>query len=302
MAYPVSTSIHFRFDNDYKVPVTHEIERIAKCGFRHLDFNFLDWHKDPRSPFLGNDWEKWIDEAGNTAAKNGADFNQAHAPVGTDGLGADIPRLKELQLRSIKACGKLGIPWMVFHALYNNGPEFFDLNTEHFRSLLDECYKNNVGIAIENIWPVWQDCPIWKTEELIRLVDGIGDPMVGICWDTGHCNMTGNSHNWRARCLPELKQYSNQYKEITKLGKRLKALHIDDNNGMDDDHIAPFDGTINWEDVMRALRDIGYEHSFTFEAHNAVRRLPECLVDEKIRYLHHLGETLANWNDGFPAL
>lgn len=302
MSYPVSTSIHFRFDKDYKVPVTHEIERIAKCGFRHLDFNFLDWHRDPRSPFLGDNWEKWIDEAGNTAAKNGADFNQAHAPVGTDGLGADIPHLRELQLRAIKACGKLGIPWMVFHALYNNGPEFFDLNTEHFRSLLDECYKNNVGIAIENIWPVWQDCPIWKTEELIRLVDGIGDPMVGICWDTGHCNMTGNSHNWRARCLPELKQYSNQYKEITKLGKRLKALHIDDNNGMDDDHVEPFEGTINWEDVMRALRDIGYEHSFTFEAHYAVRRLPECLVDEKIRYLHHLGETLANWNDGFPAL
>ena len=297
--YPVSTSIHLRFDFEYKVPVTAQIERIAKCGFRHLDFNFLDWHGDPHSPFLGDGWESWIDSAGNAAAKNGADFNQAHAPVGTCGLGNNIPKLCELQLRAIKACGTLGVPWMVFHAIYQNGPEFFDVNVEHFRSLLDTCHKYNVGMAIENIWVVNQDCPIWRTEELIRLVDMIDDPLVGICWDTGHGNMTGNSHNWRARCLPELKKYGNQYNEITKLGKRLKALHIDDNNGMDDDHIAPFDGTINWDDVMRALRDIGYEHSFTFEAHNALRRVPESLVDDRIRYLHKLGETLAAWNDGF---
>lgn len=101
--------------------------------------------------------------------------------------------------------------------------------------------------------------------------------------------------------LPELKQYSNQYKEITKLGKRLKALHIDDNR-MNDDYIALLDETINWEAVMRALRDIGYEHSFTFEAHNAVRRLPECMVDEKIRCIHRIGEILVSWNDGFPTL
>lgn len=129
--------------------------------------------QDPRSPFLGKDREKWINEAEITAAKNGADFNQAHVPV-----GADIPRLKELQLREIKACGKLGIPWIVFYALYNNDPEFSDLDTEHFRSLLDECRKNNVGIVIENIWTVCQDCPIWKTAELIHLVDRIGDKMV----------------------------------------------------------------------------------------------------------------------------
>ncbi len=50
---------------------------------------------------------------------------------------------------------------------------------------------------------------------------------------------------------------------------------------------------------MQALKDIGYEHSFTYEAHNAVRRIPACMqqvVDQTIRYMHELGESMVRWD------
>ena len=46
---------------------------------------------------------------------------------------------------------------------------------------------------------------------------------------------------------------------------------------------------------MRALDEIGYEHSFTFEAHNAARGLPEPLKDEGARLLYRMGEALTGF-------
>ena len=75
MRYPVSTSIHFRFDQEYKVSLNDQIAQTIRVGFTCLDFNFLDWNADLRSPFVGPDWEHWIDDAGELAAKMGAKFN-----------------------------------------------------------------------------------------------------------------------------------------------------------------------------------------------------------------------------------
>lgn len=293
MSYPVSTSIHLVRDEAYRIPIEEIVGRTVGAGFRYLDFNFLDLQNSLSSPFVQDDWLRFVDRAGETAAKYGACFNQAHAPVhnGVRYPGmtdADVTRFQE---RAIIACERLGIPWMVFHAIYTSDSDWFAINHRIFDPLLEFSRKHGVGIALENTWVKLQDVPLWRTETLIELADSFHDPMVGICWDTGHCNVYGGK--------AELKQYTNQYTEITKLGKRLKALHIDDNFGVVDDHLAPFEGLINWSEVMRALRDIGYEHSFTFEAHNAVRRIPmqhRALFEAKMRYLHEVGETLVRWD------
>jgi sugar phosphate isomerase/epimerase len=59
-------------------------------------------------------------------------------------------------------------------------------------------------------------------------------------------------------------------------------------------HLMPGIGQIAWGDVIRALDDIGYEHSFTFEAHNAVRGVPEACRDAAARLLHDVGVALVN--------
>ena len=54
---------------------------------------------------------------------------------------------------------------------------------------------------------------------------------------------------------------------IRKLGaKRLKALHVHDVDGIFDTYTLPYQGIVNWDKVTVALKEIGYEGDFTFEA------------------------------------
>jgi len=303
VAYPVSTSLHLMFDKNFELSIEEQVTRIVKNGFEYLDFNFLDWFWDQRSPFVNDGWEGWVERAGETAQKLGAKFNQAHSPCPCFTCAHDPKLLLEYDRRAIIACSKLGIPWMVYHAIQN--PEsfagkymgIFEYNHEFFKPIQEWAHKYNVGIAIENTWPVYEYLQIARTEGLIELVDSFNDPLVGICWDTGHGNLTGNSHNYKRHNRPDLLPLGDQYANITKIGKRLKCLHINDNNGMDDDHITPFFGTINWKAVIRALDDIGYEHSFTFEAHNCIHRMLDsgCAgdnIDLTIQLLHSVGKQL----------
>ena len=80
-------------------------------------------------------------------------------------------------------------------------------------------------------------------------------PLLAACWDTGHANIQG----------------VDQYRSIVELGDRLRGLHINDNYGDMDSHVAPFQGTTNIDAVMQGLLDIRYQGYFTFEASNILR-------------------------------
>lgn len=117
-----------------------------------------------------------------------------------------------------------------------------------------------------------------KAEELCALVDAFNNPLVGCCWDTGHGMISGDD----------------QYEALTLLGHRVKALHIDDNYGTARDvHLLPYEGLIDWSKVMRALREIGYDHDFAFE--HALNPTPHAVMPAQLRYMCALGrEMLSN--------
>ncbi len=95
-------------------------------------------------------------------------------------------------------------------------------------------------------------------------------PLVGICWDTGHAQVSG--HDQRAA--------------IESLGSRLKALHIQENDGGSDDHLLPFATVRNgvkWHDVAQALGAIGYGGAFVFETRNAFDAVPDELFDDHLQ-------------------
>ena len=215
MAYPVSTSIHLFFDG--ALPLNEQIERHTRAGFRYLDFNFLDWQNAKDSPLLGDSWEAWIDSAGETAAREGACFNQAHAPVACLSFGRDYEGLIDAIKRSIRACDMLGIRQMVYHAIqhpqsYRPNATWLDFNIEFFNRFIEEAKRYHVGICIENMWPTLKlfGGTQWNTDVLLELVDSFRDDIVGVCWDTGHGNVTGNGHGNMVRNSPELLPYGNQ--------------------------------------------------------------------------------------------
>ncbi len=296
MRYPISTSIHLFFSPD-STALNAQIARHIDAGFRYLDFNFLDWATVPDAPLFADDdtFRRWMDSAGETAARGGARFNQAHAPYPVLNLKSDLAAYEAACVRAFDGCRILGVPWMVFH--YVEHPENFGtsdkwaLNVAFFRRMLAHAHRTGVGIAIENLHTGGLVCgtACKPVDYAIALADELNDPLVGICCDTGHCHIAKYNRTAPTDSL-------NPADAIRKIGPRLKALHIHDNNTSDDEHIPPFYGTIDWPDVMRALAEIQYAHSFTFESHNATRRLPDALRDEAARLLHRTGEALVQMN------
>ena len=83
-------------------------------------------------------------------------------------------------------------------------------------------------------------------------------PHVGFCWDCGH-----------EGCFTPGRRY------MPLFGDRLICTHIHDNLGTVDMHVPPFMGSIDWENVMKALADIDYDGNLTFEADNTLKRCPD---------------------------
>ena len=163
-----------------------------------------------------------------------------------------------MQYRAIEAARILGVKRFVVHPanltrlpLYN-AKKNKDYNIE-FLSPFAEAAKNaGLTLAIENMVDFRGNRRRYcggEAEELMELVDSFNDEAVGICVDTGHANLAGLHAGELIRLF----------------GKRVCALHINDNFGKEDLHLAPFEGTVDWTDVVNALRDIGYSDSFSFE-------------------------------------
>ena len=72
---------------------------------------------------------------------------------------------------------------------------------------------------------------------------------IGFLLDTGHANVTGEN-------IPQL---------IDRMGDRLKALHLSDNDGKVNLSLKPGDGSLDWNEITASLYRNGYKGSFDLE-------------------------------------
>ena len=81
-----------------------------------------------------------------------------------------------------------------------------------------------------------------------------------------------------------------QCRQLRKLGKRIKATHVQDNKGVVDSHLIPFvGGDIPWESIMPCLKEIGYEGDFIFETQSFMNQFPEELKLSAARLAYDFG-------------
>lgn len=276
------TSINCFFDFHFQVPVEVQIQRLYDAGFRRLDMNFWDWCHSPDSPFVREGWERWVEGIGETAARLGIVFVQSHAHVYNFLAEPDASDKFELYKRSLQGSAMLGIPWSVFHpSMLPEGDRdaMVKENLRFFAPLVDLAEKLGTGLAMENMSR--SDYGLTTAAELTHLIDRFQSSAVGACWDTGHAHIAG----------------VNQAESIALLGSRLHALHVQDNDGVTDQHMPPFFGTIDWQSLLGALAQVGFAHDFTFEAHMIVRRVPEGVKAEAARTLYQIGLELTRQLD-----
>lgn len=262
------------------------VTRAASIGFDAIDLNLVSFCQ-PDSPLARDDWRDWIGRVGEAASTGNIWISQVHAPIcpWLDKTEKDH-FLDEMTVRTMEAARVLDIPWTVFHARTpeegfstRNAKGTISANAAGLRKWADIASGCGTSIAVENTFfskngtlPMFCTTP----EENIELIDAIDRQNVAACLDTGHAFVAGYEPAEFAKAL----------------GDRLKVLHVHDNLGIEDQHVAPFAGAIDWGAFMASLRSIGFDGVFSFEVHRQVQNMPEPLIDTAIGLVHDIGRHL----------
>ena len=250
-----STTADFKSlpDDDYLERVRH----VAKAGFKYIDLSLYNINKK-NNPFMQDNFEEYVKELKKLAEELGIKYVQAHLPNCNPMDKEHFDEYVNCTIRAIEACGMLGIENAVIHTGWMDGvtkEEYFEINYNALKPLFSAMEKNNVNVLIENSTKanMGEKYFFLTGREMKEFIEYVNHPLLHACWDLGHANIEGH-----------------QYEDIMTLGDDLRAIHVHDNNGKGDEHVALFTGTVNIDEVINALIDIGYKGYFTFETDNAV--------------------------------
>ncbi len=252
MKFATSTGDYSSYCTAYEERIRH----IFNAGFRHIDMSFYSPATEDAA-IMTPDWRDRMLKIKDLGAELGVDFVQAHSPGGNP--LTDDGTLLETTLRSIECCAILGIPNTVYHAGWGDGigkEEFFRRNREFFQKLVPTLERTGVNLLIENstranMGEKWY---FFTGADMKEYLEFVGHPLLHACWDTGHANIEGH-----------------QYQDLLDLGTALYAIHFNDNRGYGDEHISPYLGTMNMDEVMHGLLDCGYRGCFTMECDTTLR-------------------------------
>ena len=103
-------------------------------------------------------------------------------------------------------------------------------------------YAKNLGIKI-----AFENTKMWGYLEYI--FENIKSDNIGICFDIGHCHA----------------HYDGKFSwEMFK--NKIFAVHLHDNDKSSDQHLLPFDGTVDWEYFVQKLKEANYSGEIILES------------------------------------
>lgn len=263
------------------------VEMIAKAGFDAWDFSMFEMCKNrggvlsfKEHPLAKDNYLDFARKLKRIGNDNGIHCNQSHAPY-----PSSLKNIKYLK-RAIECTAEAGGKICVIHPMNNGTPEE---NAEMYAELLPMAHDYGIKIATENMWN-WDIVKNHSTfaacatpESFNAHLDAVNDENFVACLDIGHAEMKGS--NTDAASM------------IKALGPRLQALHIHDNDKLHDSHQIPFSMNIEFEPIIRALKEIGYDGYFTLEASYYIKKYDRIFINRKVRNLCEAAKKLANMFD-----
>lgn len=249
-------------------PVTPILEEIDT--FDRLGFDYLELAMDP--PMAHHSILTSNQAAITQALKDSGLGLVCHLPTfpTTADLTESLRRASVTEmLRSLNLAVDLGAKKVVLHPSMVGGMGAFVLNTvkgysfDFLSEMITVTQHLNITICLENMFPrnllgVEPD----DFEEIFSVF-----PSLKLTLDTGHANI----NDQRGSRLKRL---------VQRCGKRIGHLHFSDNQGKRDDHLAVGKGSVNFAELVRSLKDIGYDDTLTLEVFDKNRQM---LVDSRER-------------------
>lgn len=244
---------NFALNDEFKM-----VDYAKKFGYESIDLSLEGKNYDfMNKPF--KEVKKHYLSLKEYADQNGIIFYQVHASF-TAFPNYLYNEYFEKIVKTIKIASLLNCPYVVMHPLVfpinkdiNMDEKEKKFNMDFFNKLIPYLKKYNVKLCLENIYD-WYNKQIEMVyvshpKNLKDYVDTLNSEYIGICLDTGHMHLAKE----------------NMYDAIKIFESKLWTLHIHDCYQIKDDHFLIYDGTINWQDVKKALEEINYKGVFNLE-------------------------------------
>lgn len=151
----------------------------------------------------------------------------------------------EVSLQNAHDCGADAV--LLVPAVVNPSTMYkdaYERSQKEIRKLLPLAEKLKVVIAIENVWNKFLLSPL----EFARYVDEFENPFLKAYFDAGNVVLFGYPQDW-----------------IRTLGGRIVKVHVKGFDAGRSRFVNLRDGTIDWPEVRRALKEVGYKGFMTAE-------------------------------------
>jgi len=226
-------------------PIHLRLKHIAEAGF-----TCVHWAEHGSDDYIYHNSEieqirHWLDQFGLVCA-------DIHATAGVEKRWmSPVEHIQragvELVRNRIWLAQGLGAKVIVMHMSPEIGQRV-DCDTRDrarccIESLMSDLEQHQVSLALENMFYIEEN-----SELLDFLFEDIDDQRLGLCYDSGHGQITGNG-------LILLECHL----------ERLLALHIHDNDGRQDSHMLPGSACVDWNRTLELIAKSSYAGPLTLE-------------------------------------
>ncbi len=159
----------------------------------------------------------------------------------------------EENFEALEAAAELGAEKVVLHPGYITGLGKFLLDKakkhsmESIEAILKKANSLGITLCVENMFP--QTHFLFQPHEFQELFDAF--PEIRLTLDMGHANLGAG------------KNRSSEF--IQRYGYRISHVHANDNFGKEDNHLPIGAGLIDFERILRELKEAQYDETITLE-------------------------------------
>lgn len=186
----------------------------------------------------GSQIQKLLD----TLSASGVRVHSIHAPFGANyDVSSSDDKVHErgvdALIGSIELASVMDADKVIVHAsdvLNGDRPRRADRARGVLREMASVASESGIVLALENLPPNYLG---HTPEELIALLDGTDRATVGVCFDSGHANLSGHFSEFAGAMLP-----------------LAVTTHLHDNDGSADQHLFPGSGNIDWHNFGKTYR------------------------------------------------
>lgn len=229
------------------------------------------------------------------AKKYGVENYQAHAPFPSYIYDPNDTGFNDYLLdmikKTIRGCDYMDCRNLIVHPFflaydYHMDPAAeWDLNIERYSALIPVAKEYGVTVCLENMFSghrgkIYSAC-CSDIDTACRYIDTLNDiagqKCFAFCLDTGHLLLLGK----------DVKE------AMVKLGDRIAAFHVHDNNGVNDQHLAPYMGVQDWDRFIEGLKAIQFDKTLSFETFNIWNTVDTELAPTMLRFIAETGRMFA---------